>query len=92
MCAAPAPGPGPAPAPPSGAVVPPPARLNEFLFNQGCLKRNVTSVKVIVIHAGFGDATLIEVEDTTGEYHFLTIILILSIYNYNLYVMCMMKL
>lgn len=65
MCAAPAPVP-PAAAP-AAAVVPPIARLNDFLFNQGKLSRKVQSVSVIIIHVGFGDATMIKVTDDKGE-------------------------
>lgn len=42
--------------------------LYGFKFNKGKrLHRDVKQVKVIVIHAGFGDATLIEVTDHQGK-------------------------
>ena len=41
-------------------------RRHRLLYNKGDLA-NVVNFKVIVIHAGFGDATLIEVTDINGE-------------------------
>lgn len=50
------------------AVVGPVAkdRENGFYWNTGGSNRNIFSVRIIVIQAAFGDATLLEVTDDTG--------------------------
>ena len=54
-----------------------PKLLNGLLFNKGELKRpedvKATDVKVIVIQAGFGDATVIEVTDSNSKFSQMTI-------------------
>ena len=43
-------------------------KLNGFLYNTGELDLPGVKFKVIVIHAGFGDATLIEATDNKSEH------------------------
>ena len=45
-----------------------PNRLNGFQYNTGGLDLSDVRFKVIVIHAGFGDATLIEATDNKSEH------------------------
>jgi len=43
-------------------------RLDGFLYNTGKLELLGVKFKVVVIHAGFGDATLIEATDNTSKH------------------------